>query len=361
MSHVHLPLTPQWLYWPQPWVWALLLLLVIPGLWWLWLHPRRRLVIRYSGLETLCRAGGAWHRHLRLLLPTLRTAALASLIIAAARPQIPNQSRRVVVEGIAIQMVVDCSSSMLDTDLSPRNQPQTRLDVVKDVFRRFVVGDHKLPGRPNDLIGMIRFARYPDAVCPLTLDRQVLLDVLDQSHTVLWYDQSGNLRGNKDEDGTAIGDALALAVEHLKDLKRTAGSGDQMVITSRVVILLTDGENNAGMITPMQAGELAATFGIKVYAILAGTGQRTMFGQRLPVDDTELRRIAEVTGGQCFRAGDQAALEQIYAQIDQLERSKTEEHSFLEWGELSWGWLMAAFVCLAGQTLLDATLLRKIP
>jgi Ca-activated chloride channel homolog len=361
MTHTHLPLTPEWLLWPQPWVWALLLLLLLPAFWLLWLHPRRRPVVRFSSLAALRSAGAAWRRHLRLLLPTLRTGALACLIVAVARPQRPNESRRVVVEGIAIQMVLDCSSSMLDNDLSTRDVQQSRLDVVKHVFEEFVTGSGKLPGRPNDLIGMIRFSRYPDSVCPLTLDRSVLLDVLRSTHTIMWLDSTGRWRGNRDEDGTAIGDALSLAVERLKDLKRTTGSGNQFVINSRVVVLLTDGQNNTGMITPQQAGELAATYGIKVYTILAGTGERMAWGGRLPVDDTDLKRIAEVTGGKFFQATDGQALERIYGEIDQLERTKTEEQSYVEWGELSWAWLMGAFVCLGVQTLLDATVLRRIP
>jgi Ca-activated chloride channel family protein len=361
MTHVHLPLTPEWLWWSQPWVYCLALLPLLPLLWLLWLHPRRRPVLRFSSLAALRSAGGTWRRHAHLVLPALRTGALGCLLVAVARPQVPNESRRVVVEGIAIQMVLDHSSSMLDVDLSGRGEQQTRIDAVKQVFREFVTGGGKLPGRPNDLIGMIRFARYPDSVCPLTLDRTVLLDVLDATRTVLWQDRSGRVQGNQDEDGTAIGDALALAVERLKDLKRTTGSGNQFIINSRIVILLTDGENNAGSITPQQAGELAATYGIKVYTILAGTGRRTPFGQRLPLDDTDLRRIADVTGGKYFQATDRSALERIYAEIDQLERTKTEEHSYVEWGELSWKWLLAAFACLGVQTLLDATVLRKIP
>jgi Ca-activated chloride channel family protein len=361
VTHVHLPLTPPSLLWPLPWAWLLLLLLALPPLWLLWLNPRRRSVIRFSSLDALRRAGGTWRRRVWRLLPVLRTGALACLIVAAARPQVPNESRRVVVEGIAIQMVLDRSTSMRDTDLSTGDPPVTRLDVVKDVFRKFVTGGGELQGRPSDLIGMIRFARYPDSVCPLTLDRSVLLDVLNDTNTVLWLDRNGRWVGNKDEDSTAIGDALALAVERLKDLKRTTGSGQQLVITSRVVILLTDGENNAGMITPQQAGELAAKYGIKVYGILAGTGERLPWGGRRPLNDTDLRRIAEVTGGKFYHARDARALEQIYADIDQLERTKTEEHSFVEWGELAWGWLLGAFMLLGLQTLLDATWLRKIP
>jgi Ca-activated chloride channel family protein len=356
MTHVHLRLTPEWLWWAQPWVWLLLLLPLLSLLWWLWLRPQRRPVLRFSSLTVLRAAGGAWRRHFRLILPILRTGALACLIVAAARPQSPNESRRVQVEGIAIQMVLDTSASMLDGDLSPPTERRSRLDVVKDVFRRFVEGDGKLPGRPNDLIGMIRFARYADSVCPLTLDRAALGDVLDQTRIPL--DRFN--RVPEEYNRTAIGDGLALAVERLKDLKRTTGSGEQLIITSRVVILLTDGENNAGQIMPEQAGELAAACHIKVYTILAGTGQLVGWG-RLPVDDRALRRIAEVTGGKHYRATDQAALEQIYADIDRLERTRTEEHKYVEWGELGWPLLMAAFIALGLQTLLDATALRKIP
>jgi Ca-activated chloride channel family protein len=333
--------------------WVLLALLLLPLLWYLWSRPHRRPVLRFSSLAGLRSAGGTARRRLRLVLPVLRTIALACLIVAVARPQRADESSRIFAEGIAIQMVVDTSGSMRDLDLSPRGRNMTRLDVVKDVFREFVEGDEKsdLPGRPNDLIGMIRFARYADAVCPLTLDHDNLLDVLDHAGIVT----------DPDEDGTAIGDGLALAVERLKELKRTTGSGNQITITSRVVILLTDGENNCGMVTPQEAGELAATFGIKVYTILAGTGRLAGFGFRLPVDDRDLRHIAEVTGGKHFRAQDEESLEEIYAEIDKLERTKVEEKRYTLWGELAQWWLVTAFMCLGLQALLDATWLRKIP
>jgi Ca-activated chloride channel family protein len=360
MTHVHLPLTPEWVLWPQPWVWALLLLLVLPGLWVLWLRSRRRPVLRYSDLAALRSAGGARTGRLRLILPVLRMAALAGLIVAVARPQRPDESSRVYAEGIAIQMVVDISGSMEDTDLSPSGRRMSRLDVVKEVFRRFVEGDGELPGRPNDLIGMIRFALYPDSVCPLTLDHATLLDVLNETQLIVWRDQYGQVYGQRDENLTAIGDALALAVGRLRELKRTSGSGQQYTVTSRVVILLTDGENNAGQIDPIEAGELAATYGIKVYGILAGTGERR--GPfRTPVDDRELRHIAEVTGGRYFHAHDHASLKEVYREIDALERTRTEERRFVHWGELARPWLVVAFICLGLQTLLDATWLRKIP
>ncbi len=351
--HRHLPLTPDWLQWPEPWVWLLLLLFLLPLLWVLWLRPRRQTVIRFSGLSALEAAGGGLRRRIRYILPILRTIALVCLIVAAARPQRPDEATHVYAEGIAIQMIVDTSGSMRDTDLSPPGARATRLDLVKDVFRRFVVGDESLglAGRPNDLIGMIRFARYADAVCPLTLDHQALLDVLDHTHIVT----------RRDEDGTAIGDGLALAVERLKDLKRTLGTGEQLTIDSRIVVLLTDGENNCGMIAPEQAGDLAATYGIKVYTILAGTGKLVSPGFRVPVPEHDLKRIADVSGGKFFRATNAEALERIYAEIDKLERTRVEEKRYTRWGERSHWWLVAAFGALALQTLLDHTLLRKTP
>lgn len=348
MTPVHLPLTPAWLLWAYPW--ALAGLIVLPlYLWWAW--RRRGPAIRYSDVTPLFGLGGSLWTRARGVLPLLRAAALGALLISVARPQRPDESSYTFAEGIAILMVVDTSSSMTDDDLSPPRQSLTRLDVVKDVFRKFVMGDPgRLSGRANDLIGMIRFARYADSVCPLTLDRAHLLEVLRTTDTAR----------NREEDGTAIGDGLALAVERLRDVQRATASGQQLKITSRVVILLTDGENNAGNIEPQQAGELAATYGIRVYTIIAGTGQNRMV-MRVPVDTTDMRRIAEVTGGRFFQARDANALTQIYAQIDELERTRVEEKRFVRYGELSWPFLMAAFALAGIQTLLDSTVLRKIP
>lgn len=347
MTPVHLPLTPDWLLWAFPW--ALLGLAVVPLYVW-WSFRSDGPAIRYSDANSLHGLGGTIWTQARRVLPILRAAALAALMIAVARPQRPDESSYTFSEGIAIQMVVDVSSSMTDTDLSPPRQSRTRLDVVKDVFRRFVIGDRELPGRPNDLIGMIRFARYADSVCPLTLDRDHLLQVLESTDTVR----------SRDEDGTAIGEGLALAVERLRDVQRATASGQQLKITSRVVILLTDGENNAGTISPQQAGELAATYGIRVYTIIAGTGQNQVV-MRVPINTTDMRRIAELTGGRFFMARDDKALVQIYQQIDELERSYVEERRFVRYGELSAPFLLAAVLLIGVQTLLDTTILRKIP
>ena len=357
MTHIHLPLTPDWLVWPIPFVWALLLVLLIPVLWWLWQHAHRRAALRFSNIALARAAGRTWRPPARIVLPLLRCLAIICLIVAVARPQTPHKTRRTTVEGVAIEIVLDTSASMLDFDLSPPDEQSTRLDVARSVIRRFITGDDTLPGRPNDLIGLLRFAQYADCVCPLTLDRDALLEVLDQTRVPV----DTLRRAPSEYNQTAIGDGLALAVARLKDLKRTAGSGEQYTIASRVVILLTDGENNTGLITPDQAGQLAATFGIKVYTVLAGTGQNLGSGLRQPADDAELQRIATLTGGRHYIATSSAALVDVYAEIDQLERSRIEQRCSVTWGELSWWWLAVAFAALSLQTLLDATWLRKIP
>lgn len=330
---------------------ALLLLAALPLLWGLWSLRSRRPVIRFSDFVSLRRAGAGGSWTMRSLLPILRSVALICLIVAVARPQRPDASTRIFAEGIAIQLVVDTSTSMNDIDLSPPGARLTRLDVVKQVVRRFVLGDgEELPGRPNDLIGLVRFAQFSDSICPLTLDHDNLIEVLERTQIVT----------TREEDGTAIGDGLGLAVERLKDLKRTVGSGEQLTIKSKVIILLTDGLQNAGMLTPVQAGELAAKFGIKVYTILAGTGRIVGF-VRLPIDAGDLKKVSEMTGGRHYQATDRESLKRIYEEIDRLERTRVEERQFARWEDVAWPWLLAAFVLVSVQSLLDATWLRKIP
>jgi Ca-activated chloride channel family protein len=329
---------------------VLLALMLVPVLWWYETRRAARPALRYSSLATLHAAGGATRRP--LLLPLLRCAAAAALLIALARPQRADVARQVYAEGIAIQMVLDVSGSMSELDMSRLGSPpQMRLDIVKDVFQRFVAGDGRLlPGRPEDLIGMIRFARYADSVCPPTLDHDNLLALLKETDIVR----------ERAEDGTAIGDALALAVERLRDIKRTSGRGNQHTIRSRVIILLTDGEHNAGELTPEQAGDLAAALGIKVYTIMAGSGRASGLGV-VPVDDSPLRHIASVTGGQHYRARSAGALASIYGEIDQLERTRTEERRFVTHDERYRAWAVAAFALIALHQTLAATWLRRIP
>ncbi len=329
---------------------AFVLFAVLPVLWWLWSRKGRRRVLRFPHLGAVGSAGG--FTRLGAVAPGLRTIALGCLIVALARPQQADVATSLYAEGVAIQLVVDISGSMADTDMSSRDARATRLDVVKEVVRDFVAGAERLnlPGRRNDLIGLIAFALYPDSVCPLTLDHDTLLEILATLEPTRI----------RTESATAIGDALALATERVRNIERTGGAGEQYNITSRVVILLTDGEDNASQIDPLDAARLAAEFDIKVHTILAGTGERVGFVRRA-VDDSVLRKIAELTGGEFFAASSPQALESIYEQIDALERTRIEERRFLDYEERSGPWLIAAFAAEALRLLLTSVWLRKIP
>lgn len=331
-------------------------LLVIP-LWLYWRFAPPPPALRLTVLPYLRHASGSWRRHFLLVLPVLRTVAILAVIVALAQPQLLDRTVRRFAEGIAIQLVIDTSQSMTARDLYP-GQNLTRLDVVKQVVRRFVAGeqrDDELPGRETDLIGLISFARFPDSVCPLTLDYNTLLEAVDAL----------DIPQIRDEQSTAIGDALALACERLNELRRTVGSGDQLQITSKVVILLTDGEDNSSLIDPRTAADLAQSLGIRVYTILAGTGEQLpgVFGivRTRPVDDRDLRYIATTTGGKHFVARDLNALLDIYAAIDQLERSRVEEQQFVSQRDIAWPFLLVALGALGLQTLLAQTRLRTLP
>lgn len=355
MTPYHFPLTPDWLFWQYPWLLAGLLLLV--PLWWWWLRPYRRGVIRYSDTTVLTRIGARPGLGARSILPILLSGAIAALFIACARPQRADTTSYEYAEGIAIQLVVDTSGSMAWMKPTEGRRPRTTLEIVKEVMQQFVLGDGEdLPGRPNDLIGLIQFGTWADSLVPLTLDHQSLTETI------------ANLQPQSGEDaGTAIGEGLALAVERMKDLKRISGSGDQYEVTSRIIVLLTDGQDDGRFLDPVEAGKLAANFNLRVYTILAppsavmidpATG-RAFRTQR--VDDSALREIADMTGGAFFQADDAESLRNIYEKIDELERTKTEERRFERYGELSWPLLAAAFICLALHALLDATILRKTP
>jgi Ca-activated chloride channel family protein len=228
----------------------------------------------------------------------------------------------------------------------------SRLDVVKSVFRRFVGGENGGRGRPNDLVGLVAFARYADGLCPLTLDHGNLLAILDDVA----------IPTDPEEDGTAVGEGLALAVERLRRHD-----------TSKVVILLTDGVNNAGDIEPLQAADLAAQHGIKVYAIGAGTtgyapvpvqlrgGQTVLQRAFVEIDEETLRAIADRTGGRYFHASDADGLAMVIEEIDRLERSELTEVRYLEYEYHYAPFAATALILVAGSTLLSGTALRRLP
>ena len=322
--------------------------------------------MHFSSLGNARAAGGSIKRRLALLPLALRLVAIFLLVVALARPQMGREKVKDVTKGIAIEMVLDRSGSM-GAEMEYGGMRLNRLEVVKRVFEEFVTGNGaELDGRPNDLIGMISFARYADTMAPLTLGHGALIRFLD----------SIDLVKRRNEDGTAIGDALALAAARLKtaeeDIARFSGAGEKEYdIKSKVIILLTDGQNNYGRRTPLDAAELAAEWGIKIYAIGVGSREgvktvRTLLGSfKVPsgggVDTGMLERLAERTGGIARVAEDEQSLRAIYAEIDELERSEIESVRYVDYRELFVPFAAAAFAMLLLEALLASTILRRIP
>jgi Ca-activated chloride channel family protein len=315
------------------------------------LAARLPAAVTYSSLGLVDSAPRSWRTRAVRLPAWLLAAAVLALAIALAGPRTGNATSRVSREGIAIAMVVDRSGSMQARDFVRGNTSVSRLDVVKEVFRRFVAEEGG--GRPDDLIGLVAFARYADGLCPLTLDHGNLLSILTDVEIV----------SERSEDGTAIGEGLALAVERLRGVE----------VSSKVAILLTDGVNNAGDIGPIQAADLAAQYGIRVYAIGAGStglapvpvrlpGGRTALRQAyVEIDEGTLRQIADRTGGRYFHATDAKGLAEVIEEIDRLERSEVSETRYLTYEYHYAGFVGAALAAIAGAALLSGTALRRLP
>ena len=350
---------------------AFLLLLLIPPLLWIRKHGfgrGRRPSIRFSSTRNASQAGRSWRQRLSFLPTLLRVLALVLLVTALARPQKGLEQVRELSKGIAIEMVVDRSSSMA-AEMSFDGQRLNRLEIVKKVFEQFVLGDgDKVDGRPNDLVGMVSFARYAETICPLTLAHGALPRFLETVHLA-------NPRSQ--EDGTAIGDAIALAGARLEKAEETMakqapGRADNYEIVSKVMIVLTDGQQTAGKRDPIEAARLARDWDIKIYTIAVGgeeavVSQNTLFGQFLRgsrgqgADTRTLKAIADETGGKFFEAQDAQALAQIYGEIDELERSEIESLRFMDYKELFLPFAIAAFLFVALEVALNCTLFRKIP
>ena len=284
-------------------------LIIIPLLivWYIFLGRKHQAYVKFSDTGFFKGMPKSWRIYARHILFVIDICALALLIIALARPQSSSKNQKINVEGIDIVLTIDLSSSMLAQDLKP-----DRLEAAKDISAEFV------KGRPEDRMGLVVFASETFTQVPLTTDHGMLLNMMK------------DLKCGMLEDGTAIGDGLASSVSRLKDSEAI----------SKVVILLTDGDNNAGSIDPATAAEMAKLFGIRVYTIGVGTRGtapypvQTPFGgiqyQQIQVTINEplLQQIADETGGKYYRATSNEKLEQIYEEIDQLERSKIEINEF---------------------------------
>lgn len=312
--------------------WVLLALVLLPA-WWIWRRRRRPAAIVFSRADVLShgpRAGQRWARALFVL----RNLVLAALIVALARPRTGAAAENITSEGINIVLAIDLSSSMLSEDF----QPQNRLEVAKEKVKQFILG------RRSDRIGLVAFAGEALTQVPLTVDYPVLLAAVD------------NLQAGQLEDGTAIGTAIATAANRLRDAPGK----------SRVMILLTDGENNRGAIDPRTAAQAAAAIGVKIYTIGVGSQGmapvpvgRGLMGLRfeyrpVEIDEALLRDVAKTTGGRYFRAVDAEALQSIYEQINQLEREPVHTRTYVRFTERFRWPLGAALVALAVEVLLVA-------
>jgi Ca-activated chloride channel homolog len=330
--------------------WFLLAALAAPlALYWS-LRGTGRVV--FSSLRVLPAGGTTWRTQIAWLPDALLAIAVVMFAIALAGPRAGDKTARIRREGIAIMMAVDVSGSMRALDLSQRNRELTRLDAVKQVFEQFVLGGGKLDGRVDDVVGLVAFAKYAETRSPLTLDHGNLVAAARQLDFA-----------PESEDGTAIGAGLELAVQRLADFKSR----------TRIAILLTDGESNVHEIDEDTAIDDAVKAGIKVYTIGAGTngiapirvpvgdGRTELMQTQVSIDETTLRRIADKTGGQYFRATDHASLARIYAQIDKLERTMFEEEQFLDYHQYYDRFVIAAIALIAAALLLRGTVLRRLP
>jgi Ca-activated chloride channel family protein len=328
---------------------------------------RRRAAILFSDVRILDKFPVTWAQRCKRCLPWLRLGGIALLIIALARPQFGLEEFRIRAEGIVIQMCMDRSGSMQAMDFTLDGEQVNRLEAVKHAFRDFVVGNGQLPGRPDDQIGLIAFGGFAESKSPATLDHGALLQILDTIQLPQPVtDSHGNVINEallEQELATAIGDAIALACDRLQNAKAK----------SKVIILLSDGENTAGVIEPRKAAELAKRLGIKIYTIGVGTtgyapfpvidpfGRRRQVRQMVRLDDETLRALAHITGGKYFNAQSSDALQQVYQEIDSLEKTMTEGALYTQYREMFARLLWPGIALVLVELVLSSTRFRSLP
>jgi Ca-activated chloride channel family protein len=325
----------------DPWVLAL----ALPLLWFATRRLRAGRALVFPRLGALSGTRGGIRTQAAQSLPWLGLAACALIVAALSRPQLPGEPQRISAEGIDIMLAVDISGSMLAEDFSVDGKRANRLEAVKNAVRNF------LDKRSGDRVGLVLFAGRPYTQSPMTLDHGWLVQNLERAKVGMI------------EDGTAVGSALATAVARLENSDAE----------SKVVVLLTDGQNNAGRISPLAAAEAAETLGYRVYTIAAGTrgmapfpttdffGNKAFRPVEVDVDEETLKQISEMTGGRFFRATDTESLEEIYAEIDRLETTSREGLDSIDYRDM-YAWpAIAAFALLFLELALRETWLRILP
>ena len=317
-----------------------LLVLLIPYIiWYVMKRKKTEPTMQVSTTRMYMNAPKSWKIYLLHAPFVLRIVAIVMVILVLARPQTTDNWQNTEIEGIDIMLAVDVSTSMLAEDLKPN-----RLEAAKQVASEFI------NGRPNDNIGLTIFAGESFTQCPLTTDRATLINLMKEVQTDLI------------EDGTAIGNGLATAIARMKDSDAK----------SRVVILLTDGVNNRGEISPQMAAEIAKTYGVRVYTI--GVGKEGMApypvmtpwgvevqNVKVEIDEKLLSDIAESTGGRYFRATDNTKLAEIYSEINKMEKARTTVDSFPVYKELFGIYALLALLALLLELLLNWFVIRRLP
>ncbi len=306
---------------------------------------RRPAAVRFSSIELVAGLGRTARQRWQGLPWALRLTSLAVFVVALAGPRKPLEESKVEVEGIDIVLAIDVSGSMMAEDFTIDGRRANRLEAVKRVVGEFI------DGRPHDRIGLVAFAARAYVVSPLTLDADWLKANLERVTFGLI------------KDGTAIGSAITASLARLHKSRAR----------SKVIILLTDGVNNAGRVSPIEAAEAARALGVKIYTIGAGTrgyapipvrtpwGRTGYIRQKVEIDEDLLIRVAEITGGRYFRATDTASLREIYRAIDTLEKTKIEEKGYRDFKELFPYAVFLGLALLAVEGLLSQTILLRIP
>jgi Ca-activated chloride channel family protein len=325
--------------------WFLVLLALLPLLWRGVFRRERRSALRYPTLSTLKSISTAGAGARRIVLPALRTLALVLVVVALARPQAGSTTAKVHREGVDVVLAVDVSGSMLAEDFTLEEERASRLDVVKSVVDAFVAA------RPQDRIGLVLFGARAYTQAPLTLDHGWLRQNLSRAKVGMI------------EDGTAVGAGIATSVNRLR----------ASTAKSKFVVLLTDGQQNAGTIAPHTAAEAAAALGIKVYTVGAGTRGMApypatdLFGNKVyrpisvDIDEDALKKVAEITKARYFRATDTASLREVYGEIDRAEKTEFEAPEFTEYREIYPYFLWPALLLFVLELVLAETALRKLP